>query len=865
MQRLHRVLPALLLGLLLGLVPGRVRGQDIAVEATTDRTAATLDDEIRLNIVVHGRFQGRPELRGPEFSDFRVLTSGESQSYSIVNGQLDATYTFSFILQPLHEGELSIQPFLVSFRGKDYHTEAIRVQVSGHAQEPTLGEEEKGQIKDLFVVARVDKPKAYVNEQILYTFYLYYAIRVSNLNYTPPKFESFWVEKLQEGEKQYHKIENGRRYLVVEVSTALFPTTSGTLSIEPSVLRLMEISERSFSFFDRGVERVLRSKPVQVEVLPLPAAGRPADFDGAVGAGLQLASRLDRTQVPEGEPITMTVTVNGDGNVRTFSKPRLPELPAFKTYDADTKTEARNLDRVSGTRTYEIVLVPRGPGEFTIPPVRLVYFDTITNSYKTLQTEPQHVVATPAAGGGPALAQGQVPMQQDIEVLGSDIAHIRTDVAVSDAATPLYDRGLFLLCAPVPLVAVAAAFTRRRRRDRLAADVALARSSRARKVARKHLAQASRFLAAGKAQEFYAEAQRALLQYVGDRLNVAAAGLTHTALREQLDAAGASEDLRERLVQVLEHSDAARFAPAGFTAERMRSTLQEVESLVMAMEEGRSRKSGRFAVPAALLCGFALLHAESPAAAQVDSTRAAPPAHVQESPAEFAPPQELLQRGHAAYEAGRYAEAIAAYEKAEELGVRNGELYYDLGNAHFKNGALGLAIAYFRRAERLIPRDPLVHSNLDFVLARREDKAAQPPVPFPLSLLRAVYSHLSLNEWILGTAALYLLLCALLLVRLLRRDRRLPLRLAAQVTLCLFALAALTLAYKIHDERGIVRAVIGAEKISVMSGPGNDYTVEFWLHEGSEVQIEEARPEWLRVSLGAKLRGWVPVGSVIRI
>ena len=52
---------------------------------------------------------------------------------------------------------------------------------------------------------------------------------------------------------------------------------------------------------------------------------------------------------------------------------------------------------------------------------------------------------------------------------------------------------------------------------------------------------------------------------------------------------------------------------------------------------------------------------------------------------------------------------------------------------------------------------------------------------------------------------------------------------------------------------------------AVMSGPGKDYTVEFWLHEGSEVQIEETRPDWLRVSLGAKLRGWIRAASVVRI
>ncbi len=846
----------------LGILAPAALAQNVHVEASADRTAATLDDAIRLDIMVRGPFQGRPELRAPELLDFRVASSGESQSYSIVNGQMSASYTFTFVLFPQHEGDLVVPAFVVFLKGQEHRTEPIRVQVSGQAQAPATGDA-AGEAKDLFVVARVDKEKAYVNEQVLYTFYLYYAVRVSNLNYTPPKFEGFWVEKLQEGEKQYHKIVNGRRYLVVEVSTAIFPTTSGTLDIEPSVLRLVEIAERSFSFFDRGVERVLRSRPTTVEVLPLPAAGRPADFDGAVGEDLELASRLDRHEIPEGEPVTMTVTVSGSGNVRTFSKPRLPELPAFKTYDANSKSDVRNLDRVTGTRTYEVVLVPRGPGEFAIPPVRLSYFDTRSDSYKTLQTEAQRVNATPVAGGTPQMA-GQTPLQQDIEVLSTDISHIRTDVPVSDAWMPLYARGIFMLLAPMPLLAVGAVALLQRRRQRFAADVALARSSRARAVARKRLAQAERLLAEGKHQEFYAEAQRAVLQYVGDKLNAPVAGLTHAALRQQLDAAGANEDTRERLVQLLEHCDAARFAPGSFTPERMRSTLQEVESLVMAMEEGWSRKAGRSRFTSVILVCAAL--AAPGVRAQSSGEEAAKPSlHVQQSPAEYVPAQELLQRGHAAYESGRYADAIAAYEQAEAQGVRNGPLYYDLGNAHYKNDALGRAIAYYRRAERLIPRDTLLRANLDYVLARREDRAAQPPVPFPFSALRTLYSRMSINEWIVLVAILYVFASGVMAYRLLRRDRRLGVRLALVLLVAMLLFTGSTLGYKIHDERGIERAVIDADKIAVMSGPGNDYTVEFWLHEGSEVLVEESRPDWLRVSLGTKLHGWIPARSVVRI
>jgi tetratricopeptide (TPR) repeat protein len=353
-------------------------------------------------------------------------------------------------------------------------------------------------------------------------------------------------------------------------------------------------------------------------------------------------------------------------------------------------------------------------------------------------------------------------------------------------------------------------------------------------------------------------------------LNVAAAGLTHASLMERLTAAGA-DAAADKLVGMLEHCDAARFAPGSAAPERMAALLRQAESLVTGLEESWNRRAKRFAVLLVLLgCG---LVGVAPGSAAAQKSPAAPgesllaqPLQVQRSPApDFMPPAETLQRAHAAYEAGRYQEAVAAYKQAEALGVRNGPLYYDLGNAHYKSGQLGEAIAAYRRAERLMPRDALVRANLAFVLARREDKAVQPAVPFPLTLLRALYRWMSLNEWILFTTGLYVLACAAGIYRIVKRDRRLVVRLALAGLVASFGLAGAALAYKIHDERGIARAVVVADKVSVMSGPGKDYTVEFWLHEGSEVQIEEFRPEWLRVSMGANLHGWIRAASVVRI
>jgi len=601
-----------------------------------------------------------------------------------------------------------------------------------------------------------------------------------------------------------------------------------------------------------------------------------------VGEQIGLSAKLDRQEVEEGEPVTMTVQVRGAGNVRTFSKPRLPELPQFKTYDADSQTNVRSLERVTGSRTYEIVLVPREAGQFTVPPVRMSYFDTESKTYRSIETEPMQLASVRTARSQKMLAESRPHMQQQIEVLGEDIAHIRSEIEVSDDATPLYQRGLLMAFMPLPLLAVAAALVLQRRRHRLATDVALARSTRARKVARKRLAAAERFLRNGESEAFYAETSRAVLQYVGDKLNVSSAGLTHEAIRAQLTAAGAGSEVAERVVRVLEHCDAARFAPGSFAEDRMRQVVGEVETLVMDLESSWSRKASRF-TPIALACLLCLAVTTIGVAARADgmsNTREAAADTAgslvdlesdkslrvrQDSPLDFRSPLQVLERANAAYERGNFAEAIDEYLQAESMGVRNGPLYYNLGNAYFKAGDVARSIASYRRAERLTPRDPLLRANLEFVLSQREDKAVQAPIPWPLSILRDSFRWLSLNEWVTVAAALYVLVCGLALVAILGRRRLLVLRIALYSALVLFAMSTVTLGYKIHDERGVERGVVAAERISVMSGPGDDYTVEFWLHTGTEVEVEVRRPDWLRVTLGGNLRGWIPASAVVGI
>jgi tetratricopeptide (TPR) repeat protein len=313
-------------------------------------------------------------------------------------------------------------------------------------------------------------------------------------------------------------------------------------------------------------------------------------------------------------------------------------------------------------------------------------------------------------------------------------------------------------------------------------------------------------------------------------------------------------------VQLLEQCDAARFAPGGYTHARMEEVLQEVQQLLATLEEGWSRKKRRGPRAAGGTSAMLLLALLTLSTLSTLLTTA-PSTHAQGMP-DFQGPEQVLAAAHAAYEKGRFVDAILAYNKAEDLGVRNAALYYNLGNAQFKSGNLGAAIAAYRRSERLAPRDPLLRSNLDYVLSLRTDKAVQAGWPWPFSTIRDAYQALSLNEWFFVAGTLYLLLSVLIFLKVLSHQRLPLLRAGILTATALLLMSAVALGGKVRAERMMQSGVIVADALNAMSGPGEDYTVEFTLHEGTEVHIEVERPGWLRVSVGGTLRGWVAADGV---
>jgi len=217
------------------------------------------------------------------------------------------------------------------------------------------------------------------------------------------------------------------------------------------------------------------------------------------------------------------------------------------------------------------------------------------------------------------------------------------------------------------------------------------------------------------------------------------------------------------------------------------------------------------------------------------------------------------------YEEGEFADAIAQYQALTNAGVKDGSLFYNLGDAYFKMGDLGRAVLNFRRAQLLLPRDGDVAANLKLARAQTLDRIETEDKGAIVNLVRRLIGSTTLDEAAAAALTLWLLLCGLLIGAILRQHRRRPLLYLAGAIGTLLVLGILSIGIRQIDEHGQPPAVVVATEIMVRSGPGDDYLTEFTLHAGAEIRVVERRGDWVRIGLPGDLQGWAPDEAIIEI
>ena len=295
----------------------------------------------------------------------------------------------------------------------------------------------------MFITAELDKENAYLGEQITLTYKLYKRVDISIAGidqFQMPNFKGFWVEELftpQRLQYQSKKIRiNGVDYQVANLGQrALFPIASDNHVI-PSVkvkvqLEVKKKKRRRDPFFDPFFDsflsetktRILSSKNKNIGIINYPQP-IPEDFTGAVGQ-FDLSINIDRNDVEVNDGVTLTILLNGTGNIGLFSLPEpkfLDDTEVFPPTENFEKAEFRN--QITGKQKWEYVLIPRKPGTLVIPKTQMSFFDPINKTWKTIQTKITKVNVSP---GKSSLASEQGFTKKEIELIGQDIRYMNTE------------------------------------------------------------------------------------------------------------------------------------------------------------------------------------------------------------------------------------------------------------------------------------------------------------------------------------------------------------------------------------------------------------------------------------------------------
>ena len=603
MQRFLTILLCTLLSMLsLGL-----QAQSIRVEGPT---AVYNGEQFQIRYVVN-----TTDVKGFRMGNtpdaFEVLmgpSTSTQQSFSMINGKTSHTssVTYTYVLLARKTGTFVIPAAHATVAGSNAASQALKITVTANPN-PNAGQgggrpqQQRSPARvnragtritgsDLFIKVSANKSHVHEQEPILLTYKVYTQVELTQLQGKMPDLNGFHTQEIPLPQQKRFHVENvnGKPYNCVTWSQyVMFPQMSGKLEIPSITFKGIVVQEDPNvdpfeAFFNGGsgyieVNKEIKAPGVRIQVDPLPQ--KPANFSGGVGV-FSVEASLDKQQVGAGDPVNLHFVVKGVGNMKLIKEPVLDLPKAFEKYDAKvTDKTSLTSEGVSGSMLYDILLVPRTEGEYTIPAISFVYFDTRSSSYKTLTTEPMTLKVTKGKGGNSAVDYSQ-QSDKDIHnfmIGGNDVEDPQNTFFGSTAYLAL--NGIVLAIFIVLLIIF-------RRRAMELADITAYRGKKANKVATKRLKKAAKLLKAGKTNEFYDEVLRALWGYVGDKLAIPVEQLTRENISEKLATRKVSDETIGNFIEALDECEFARYAP-GDPAVAMEHTYDKASEAIENIEDGR--------------------------------------------------------------------------------------------------------------------------------------------------------------------------------------------------------------------------------------------------------------------------------------
>lgn len=836
-----------------------------------------VNEQFNVTFIIEGE-KSPSDFQWSSGDDFQLVwgpQKGSSSSIQIINGKRSSSHqtTFTYILIPKATGTFQLPVATALLSGDRISSTQASIQVvsdgasssqssgqkggksSGGGQTSSTG---SGEISsnDLFMRLSLSRTEVVIGEPITATLKIYQRANVVGFeNAKFPTFNGFWSQETYVPNNIEFKRESldDKIYNTAVLRTyVLIPQQSGTITIDPAELvclvNIRTAPSTSNSLFDsffqdeyRTIRKRVTTPAVKVKVNPLPA-GQPASFGGGVG-NFGISARLTTDNLKTHDAASLIITVSGRGNVALLEEPKVNFPPDFEVYD--TKT-TENTDKsnggTSGSKSFEYPFIPRSHGDFTIDPVEYSYYDVNAGKYVTLRTEPLHVKVAKGKGGDstPVTTVNSGVERKDVKSLADDIRFIFTGKpGLSGSGSFFVGSVFFWILLALMILGATSVYLAFRKVAAMRADVAGTKNRRATKMAQKRLKLAGEYLDKNLYTAFYEELHKALIGFVSDKLNMDMSEISKDNIASALTEGGVSEEQTKAFTDLLDACEFARYSPDGGN-EAMRSHYDAALKVISSIDSGLKTggKSLRKVVTVVTLL-LSLGSSMNIQAKDLDS---------------------LWTAGVQAYTDGKFSDASAAWTSIEESGQKSAKLYYNLGNAWFKQGNYPKAILNYERALRLDPSYSDARYNLEFTSNFVQDKIEPVPEFILKSVARKVCYVMGSNAW--AVIFLVLLAAALVMGLLFLLGSSVGKRRAGfycGIMLLLLSAGALSFSIwqksdSVKTDTAIVMSPVSSVKSSPSSGSSKDL---FVIHEGTKVTILDEVGSWKNIALADGRQGWI--------
>ena len=788
-------------------------------------------------------------------AEFEVLIGPNrsmQSSYQMINGHTSqsSSITYTYIVAATKGGSYTIPAAHVVVDGKKIASNALTIKVIGStgSNSRPYNDDEGEEVRemgsrisgsDLFIKVSANKKRVYEQEPILLTYKVYTLVQLSQLRGDMPDLKSFYTQEVDLPQQKSFSLEtvNGRPYRTCTWSQyVMFPQTTGKLHIpaitfEGVVIQQNRNVDPFEAFFNGGsgyveVKKKIEAPGIEIQVDPLPQ--RPATFSGGVGK-FNISAQLDKTETKANDPITLRIIVSGTGNLKLIKQPVINLPKDFDKYEPKV-TEQTKLTTagIEGSKIYDVLIVPRHQGKYDIPPVEFTYFDTSTKRYETVKTETFHL---DVAKGSGASAVSDFSGQDELQELNKDIRFIKTGYADQHLTGDYFfgSTAYWITIAALVLVFIAL-FVIFRQRAIDNANVTAMRGKKANKVATKRLKQAARLMTDNKPGEFYDEVLRALWGYVGDKLNIPVAQLSHDNISSKLAERGVHQSIIDKFIGALDECEFERYAP-GDPKGNMSKVYDKAMLAIEKIEEVMKKAGRKSAATIAVLLMLLPMAANAATKADADS----------------------------AYVNGNYQEAIKVYESLLKHG-ESAELYYNLGNAYYRTENITRAVLNYERALLLSPGDGDIRFNLQIARSKTIDKIVPESEMFFVTWYRSLVNIMSVDGW--GRMALVSLALVIVLFLVYLFSARVWVQkvgfFGGGILLVVFVFSNFFAWQQRQQLLNREGAIVVAPSVTVKSTPAQNGTDLFILHEGTKVVITDgSMKSWREIRLADGKKGWI--------